>query len=118
FLPMYFTVKDGGINSQFWARYTEHLPIDYLPGKRPAQSDDWSPQNFDATKHLRDARWVLLQQATNEDSPRTRADSAKARAALDDKSEQIACEGPWCLYKVKSPTRPLLREGTHPQNQN
>jgi hypothetical protein len=116
FLPMYFTVIDGGINSQFWARYTEHLPIDYLPGKRPAQSDDWSPQNFDASKHLKDARWVLLQQATNDDSPRTRADSAKAKAALDAKAEQVACEGPWCLYRVKSQTepRPLLRDGAKP----
>ncbi len=101
FLPMYFTVFDGGINSQFWARYTEHLPIDYQPGKRPAQSDDWSPQNFDANKHLKDARWVLLQQATDEDSPRSRADSAKAKAALDDKADRVACDGPWCLYQVR-----------------
>jgi hypothetical protein len=115
FLPMYFTVFDGGINSQFWARYTEHLPIDYLPGKRPAQSDDWSPQNFDASKHLHDARWVLLQQATEDDSPRTRSDSAKARASLDDRAERIACEGPWCLYKVKGPAmQPAVPEGSRP----
>ena len=101
FLPMYFTIAEGGIASQFWARYTEHLPIDYRPGKRPAQPDDWSPQNFDAAKHLKDARWVLFQGTTEEDSPRARGDCTKARIALEKEADRVACEGPWCLYKVR-----------------
>jgi hypothetical protein len=105
FLPMYFTVLDGGITSQFWARYTEHLPIDYLPGKKPAQAEDWTPQGFDASRHLRDATWVLLQRATANDAPHTQRDSAKAEGQLNDKTELVACDGPWCLYHVNTPRR-------------
>jgi hypothetical protein len=101
FLPMYFTVLDGGICSQFWARYTEHLPIDYRPGKRPAQSDDWSPQSFDETKHLRDVGWVILQRATADDPKGTQYDASRAEQKLSARADLVACDGGWCLYKVK-----------------
>jgi hypothetical protein len=101
FLPMYFTVLDGGICSQFWAKYTEHLPIDYRPGKRPAQPDDWSPQNFDETKHLKDSDWVLLQRATDDDPTGTIRDAAKAEQKLSLKADLVECDGGWCLYHVR-----------------
>jgi hypothetical protein len=104
FLPMYFTVLDGGICSQFWARYTEHLPIDYRAGKRPAQPDDWSPANFDETKHLRDAAWVLLQRATPDDAKGTQTEASRAEQKLSLRADLVDCDGGWCLYHVKGHT--------------
>jgi hypothetical protein len=104
FLPMYFTVLDGGICSQFWAKYTEHLPIDYRAGKRPAQPDDWSPQNFDETKHLRDAAWVLLQRATPDDPKGAQNDAARAEQKLSLRADMVECDGGWCLYRVRGPS--------------
>jgi len=101
FLPMYFTVLDGGICSQFWAKYTEHLPIDYRPGKKPAQPDDWSPQNFDETRHLRDANWVLLQRATMDDPRGVQNDASRAEQKLSLRADLAKCDGGWCLFKVK-----------------
>jgi hypothetical protein len=101
FLPMYYTILYGGICSQFWAKYTEHLPIDYQPGKRPAQSDDWSPHTFDENKHLRDASWVLLQRATPDDPRGVQNDARKAEQKLATKADQVDCAGDWCLYQVR-----------------
>jgi hypothetical protein len=109
FLPMYFTVLDGGIASQFWAKYTEHLPIDYRPGKRPAQPDDWSPQHFDENKHLKDVGYVILQRATKDDPNGTQSDAVKGEQKLAQKADLVECDGIWCLYKVrpKPPPAPL-----------
>jgi len=104
FLPMYFTVFDGGICSQFWAKYTDHLPIDYRPGKRPAQSDDWSPQTFDETKHLRDAGWVILQRATPDDPRNVQNDAARAEQKLGARADLVNCDDGWCLFRVKGKT--------------
>ena len=101
FLPMYFTILDGGICSQFWAKYTEHLPIDYRQGKRIAQPDDWSPQNFDETKHLKDSDWVLLQRATPDDPRGAQNDAVRAEQKLATRAELVECEDNWCLYKVR-----------------
>jgi hypothetical protein len=102
FLPMYFTVLEGGICTQFWARYTEHLPIDYRHGKRPAQADDWNPSHFDETKHLRDAGWVLLQRATSDDATATQHDAARAEQRLGQRATLVECDGLWCLYRVRA----------------
>ena len=104
FLPMYFTVLDGGICSQFWARYTEHLPIDYRPGKRPAQPDDWSPQHFDETKHLKDVGYVILQRTTKDDPLSAQNESAKAEQKLSQRAELVECDSGWCLSHVKAKT--------------
>jgi len=101
FLPMYFTVLDGGICSQFWARYTEHLPIDYKSGKRPAQPDDWSPQHFDETKHLKDVGYVILQRTTKDDPLGAQNDSQKAEQKLGQRADLVECDTGWCLFKVK-----------------
>jgi hypothetical protein len=102
FLPMYFTVLDGGICSQFWAKYTEHLPIDYRPGKRPAQPDDWSPGHFDETKHLKDVGYVILQRATRDDAIGTQNEAARAEQKLSQRADLVECDGGWCLFKVKA----------------
>jgi len=104
FLPMYYSVLYGGIASQFWARYTEHLPIDYKPGKRPAQPDDWSPGHFDETKHLRDVSWVIVQRATDDDAPSTKSDAGKAEQKLSQRADLVGCDTGWCLYHVRPRT--------------
>jgi hypothetical protein len=106
FLPMYFSVLDGGVCSQFWARYTEHLPIDYRPGKRPAQPDDWSPAHFDETKHLRDVSWVLLQRTTADDPKSAQNEAAKAELKLTQRADLTACDSIWCLYHVRANAPP------------
>jgi hypothetical protein len=99
-LPTLFTAERGGITTQFWARYTKHLPFDYLPGKRPAQPPDWNPERFDPEQHLRDADWVLLEEADADVGPERRADSARVRRELDARAECVASQGLWRLYRV------------------
>jgi len=101
FLPMYFTILDGGVISQFWAKYTEHLPIDYKPGKKPAQPDDWSPQSFDETRHLHDADWVLFQRATPDDPKGLQNDAIRAEQRLNNRADLVESDGGWCLYRVR-----------------
>lgn len=99
FLSMYYTVDHGGISTQFWARYTPHLPIDYRPGKRPAQPPDWSPWDF-SRAHLADVDYVLVQWATEADTIDIRRASTVARELLDAETTRIGCEGLWCLYRT------------------
>ncbi len=99
-LPTLFTAKYGGITTQFWARYTRHLPFDYLPGKRPAQPPDGSPERFDPGLHLRDADWVLLEQADDDVGPERRIDSDRVRRDLAAHADCVATEGLWRLYRV------------------
>jgi hypothetical protein len=99
-VPTLFTAERGGITTQFWARYTRHLPFDYLPGKRPAQPPDWNPERFDPDQHLRDVDWVLLEQADADVGPARRADSDRVRRDLDSHAEIVATRGLWSLYRV------------------
>jgi hypothetical protein len=100
FLSLYYTVLEGGIDTQFWARYTPHLPIGYRPGKRPSQPPDWYPERFDQDVHLQDVDFVLLEQASDDDARQARASSDRARREIEDRCETIACEGRYCLYRV------------------
>jgi hypothetical protein len=101
FLPLYYTVEAGGIDSQFWARYTAHLPIDYRPGMKPAQPDDWTPEQFDPARHLADVDFVLQHRAGAGDPGHVRKASARVEARLEAHTSKIACEGSWCLYRVE-----------------
>jgi|GEM_PF-3775105 len=97
-LPMYFTVKQGGIATQFWARYTEHLPVDYAPGKRPPRAADSSPATF-ASSHLDSVDYLLIQQASAADDALAVQDAhRKARAILEDRATLVDCAGDWCLF--------------------
>jgi hypothetical protein len=100
-LPMYYTIIYGGVCTQFWAKYSLHLPIDYKPKMRPAQAPDWSPAKFNADKHLKDVSWVLIQAAGDGETDENVAEAAKARAALDERTDLAECDGTWCLLKVR-----------------
>ena len=102
-MPTLYTAVEGGISTQFWARYTKHLPFDYLPGKRPAQPPDWGPERFNPDEHLRDVDWVLLEEADNDVGPGRRADSARVRHQLEERTDLVASDGLWRLYRVRHP---------------
>jgi hypothetical protein len=100
FLPMYYTVLLGGRNTQFWARYTDHLPVDHRPRQRPVGTEDWSPWDF-KTSDLADSDYVLLQAATDEDPFRDRIASKRIRNALDRLTDLVSCSEMWCLFRVR-----------------
>lgn len=100
FLPMYYTIDDGGIVSQFWADYVPHLPIGYRTGKKPAQPPDWEPWNFRA-EHLGDAAFVLIQAPNDDDGRRAQAGYANAQTILNNSADLVRCDGLWCLYRVR-----------------
>lgn len=100
FLPMYYTVLQRGVNTQFWARYTDHLPVGYRYGKRPRHTTDWSPWEY-GPADLVDSDYVLLQRADDSDPKRMREGAAFAKEHLDRFANRVACDGLWCLYRLR-----------------
>jgi hypothetical protein len=100
FLPMYYTVNASGISTQFWARYTDHLPIDYRPGRRLTAPPDWIPEEF-APAHARSTRYFLLERVSDDYPAAVWAQSQRVEALLAQTATKIICGGPWCLYERK-----------------
>jgi hypothetical protein len=97
FLPMYFTVLHDGAATQFWARYTDHLPIDYRAGRRPAGTDDWHPGRF-RFDQLRDSRYLLVGGCDpDDDSAATCDDERRSQRQVP---VRPICLGRWCLYDL------------------
>ncbi len=105
FLPMYYSVRHGGINTQFWAKYTDHLPIAYKPGARPDHTPDWLPETFEPA-HLRASDFLLVQSADAEDPRDVQQASAAAKRVLDQEAVLLECRGLWCLYRLNTPSTP------------
>jgi hypothetical protein len=101
FLPMYYTVNQKGINTQFWAKYTDHLPIEYRPGKRPEHTPDWTPEKFQES-HMLASDYLLMQSASDEDSTDSQRSSRNAVAILQRSATLVACEDLWCLYRLNT----------------
>lgn len=99
FLPMYYTVNQGGVSTQFWARYTKHLPIAYLPGKDPPKPPDLSPHLLEA-KHLEGADWYLVELAREEDPLKNKHGSAVALQLFEEHGTQERCYAGWCLFRA------------------
>src|SRR5262249_16325242 len=99
FLPMYYTIQHGGIATQFWAKYTDHLPIEYKPGVRPNHTPDSNPQKFQLT-HLAASHYPLRQSANGEDPNDTQRVRKSTRETVQQNAELVACEGLWCLYRL------------------
>jgi hypothetical protein len=100
FLPMYYTVNASGISTQFWARYTDHLPIDYRAGRRLTAPPDWIPEEF-APAHARSTRYFLLERVSDDYPAAVWAQSQRVEALLAQTATKIICGGPWCLYERK-----------------
>lgn len=94
FLPLYYTIKKNGINSQFWARYTKHLPIDYKKGGKKKTTPDWHPHKF-KPQHLDGFSYLLMQ----ENNDKVKMYSTKTKILK--KMKGVGCQGRWCLYKKK-----------------
>jgi hypothetical protein len=99
FLPMYYTAELGGPSTQFWARYTDHLPVGYRPGRAPVAPPDWSPWEVRAAQ-LRVPEWVLLEAAEEDDPLREREATVRIRTLLGQQGmEPVECQDNWCLYR-------------------
>ena len=98
FLPMYFTINHGGIATQFWAKYTDHLPISYKSDMKPRQPPDWDPQKFNKS-HMEDIDYVLVQRPPKGGDRTMIRRARKARKILRTTATRIDCQGYWCLYQ-------------------
>jgi hypothetical protein len=89
FLPMYYSIQKEGLNSQFWGRYTGHLPVGARPGREVPMTADWRPQDFkpDDLKQLD----FLLVNFTKENQHRL-------MHYLSNLMERRACSYDWCLF--------------------
>lgn len=100
FLPVYFTARRGGITTQFWGRFTSHLPVAYRDGMEPVHAPDWSPAEL-RRGHLRDPGYLLVSWPNPEDDPRADlAGADQVRRVIGGRVDEVACEGLWCLYRV------------------
>jgi hypothetical protein len=99
FLPMYHTVRGGGINTQFWGRFSAQLPVSYQRGMQPRSTTDWEPNRFQP-RHLADSDYVLLQDAGPGQPDRTVNNAARVRRTVEGLTRKIRCEGLWCLYEI------------------
>lgn len=101
FMPMYYTVRYDGICTQFWARYTHHLPVDYAKGQRPRQTEDWNPGKF-RPADVQDSDYVIVRAPSRQRDPEKRASTgAKVKKKLDVVATEVAREGLWVLYRVE-----------------
>lgn len=100
FLPMYFTVRRGGRATQFWGRYTHHLPVAIREGREIPHPPDWQPGAL-REHHLRGVGWALVQYASRSEDPepRRRA-SARSHRVMRGSATELECRGLWCVYRV------------------
>ncbi|MBU0506282.1 hypothetical protein KJ708_09835 [bacterium] len=92
FTPLYYTIDNEGVNTQFWARYTKHLPIAYQRGKASLGPPDWFPWEFDGEKHLRGIDYLLVQNKKENEL-------TDNQTVLIKDMEKMRCQQNWCLYK-------------------
>jgi hypothetical protein len=113
-LSMLYTVERGGASTQFWAQYTNHLPIGYRDGREPSHTADWKPQRF-VPSHLDDVRYVLVKRPSQADPLAARNIHDNVMERLGDHATLDHCGAKWCLYDVQR-RRPLLTKvsSNHP----
>jgi hypothetical protein len=97
--PLLYTVRHGGINTMFWARYTEHLPVDYKPGRRPPSHPEWDPSAFQPS-YLEHADYVMFQRATPENLAEHVLSSERIEGLLRASARIVGCRGLWCLFET------------------
>lgn len=106
FLPMYYTIRKNGVNTQFWAMYTKHLPIDYKKKKGFKTTPDWNPEKFKESDLKRMDYLAVLRPV------KRNAQYSKAKKKFKNLVEVIECKGSWCLYQPKNTTLRQLRFGS------
>ena len=95
FLPMFYTLRKNGINSQFWADLTAHIPIKYQRNKS-FSVPDWRTWNL-KKDHLTTGDYLLANQPYKENNV-----TKKIRDTYMPLVKKISCIDQWCLYKLNS----------------
>jgi hypothetical protein len=98
-LPLYYTIRSGGVTSQFWARYTDHLPVGYREGQSLALVGEWAPWELKAAD-IHSFDYVLLEQASANDPAKAQRGARLSKAILDEQARLVRCAGAFCLYAV------------------
>ncbi len=96
FLPMFYTLRNGGINGQFWACYAPHLPVCYKPGKGVPNTPDWHPWKF-KPEDLNENDYLLYSTMYYAENP---VETGIKQAILE-RMDVVECENGWCLYRKK-----------------
>ncbi len=115
FLPMYYTVEGAGANTQFWAKYTDHLPIGYKAGRDPGGTADWAPDTFRLVD-LKRSNYLFVEKPFALSSKQTWANYSAVMEKIRFASalSLLDCHGDYCLYRVdpsKIPEEPLPGKG-------
>lgn len=98
-LPTYYVSHARGVSTQFWGRYTPHLPVaernvGALPRAPTWSPERWRPEQFEA------ADYVMVQYATADDPRARRRASAGLRRALEARANRSLCRENWCVYRM------------------
>lgn len=101
FLPMYYTVRQGGLSAQFWGRYTHHLPVGHRSRERLPGPPDWQPWLLDEAQ-LAAHDYVLLQRAGPSDFGERQKAAARVEKLLDGRLGPKRCQDLWCLYRRRT----------------
>jgi hypothetical protein len=115
FVPMYYTVENGGVNTQFWGKYTDHLPVGYKRGMDPGGTPDWWPGKFKLAD-LTAVQYLLVQRPGTFNSAKTWAEYSKVMSRIEStQALSVAdCKGAYCLYKVDRGRLPLEQGPSEP----
>ncbi len=97
--PMLHTIQNGGLTSQFWGKFTHHLPIGYRDGRALPAPDDRHP--WEATRAQIHAFTHVVVSYPDENADAAQRTGASAiRAVLATDATVVACDGRSCLYAV------------------
>lgn len=94
FMPMFYTIRFGGINNQFWARYAPHLPVGYRSGVKIAGTPDWHPWKFKA-EDIEGLDYFLLQSSLSTSGQ----SEISVKSFLTSRMTLMECQQNWCLYR-------------------
>lgn len=95
FLPMFYTLRNKGINTQFWAGLTAHIPIKYAKNKK-FSIPDWRTWQLKKS-HLMSGDYLLANQPAKENKV-----TKEIKATYMPVAEKQTCIKQWCLYKLDS----------------
>jgi|GEM_PF-4613832 len=96
FMPMFHTIRQNGINGQFWACYAPHLPVCYKRNIKLNNTPDWHPWKFKA-EDLLHADYLLFSSMYYASNPI----EGQIKQVIHQMMDVVECSGEWCLYRKK-----------------
>lgn len=102
YAAVYHTVRNAGVTSLFWARFTPRLPIGYAAGHEPSRPPDWAAwettdEQISDYSHLL-VRWPEAEDDAPFQSLRARLVRLEASGVL----ERVASDGACTLFARKA----------------